>query len=65
MANRIYRVTEQLDENSICEYLVRAVSQGAAVKHVVENRYECEAVKQDDLVRLMEAGVKVVEAGAE
>lgn len=64
MSTRIYKVTDtQADPPATV--LVRATSQAQAVAHVARNRYAAAVAKPDDVVKVMEAGGKVHDAGAQ
>ena len=45
------------------ERLINASSKAAAIHHCVKSAYSADVASQADLVRLMTAGAKVVEAG--
>lgn len=57
---RIYRVT-----HGTADYLVRASNAAQALRHVTAKLFAAEVATQDDLVRLLQKGVKVEEAGDE
>lgn len=64
--SRIYKVAlkdvqgVRRDENEI---LVRALTKAGALRFAAEKTMEAEVVSQDDLIRLVTAGVKVQESG--
>jgi hypothetical protein len=58
---RIYSV---LDGATGAEYLVSAVSKAAAVEHVAKGQYNCTLVSQQELMRLVAAGVEVQQSVA-
>lgn len=60
MTTRIYRVISAHGDK-----LVRAASQAQAIRHVVANTYTAKVASQDDLITMLESGVKVEDAGAE
>lgn len=64
---RIYVVRDQdgQADSAANTRLVKASSQAQAIGHVVRARYTAGVAKQDELVRLMGAGVKVEEASAD
>lgn len=45
--------------------LVRAGSQAQAIRHVVRGKYHAKVADQDDLIGLLNQGVKVQDAGEE
>lgn len=57
---RIYIVKHHRDGGG--KHLVRASSQAQALRHIVEEAYTCEVASQDDLVKAVAEGVKVVDA---
>jgi hypothetical protein len=59
---RIYRITSLVDGK---EHLVRAANVVQARSHVAKAVFETAVATQDDLVRLLPAGVKVELVGAE
>lgn len=64
MSARIYVVTEMKAGGVIDAHLVRASSQGQAVRHVVAERFVAEVASQDELVTLIAGGAKVEDAAA-
>ncbi len=60
--SRIYKVqVKDSQERS----LVRAESKAGALRHIAEKTMEAEVATQDDLVKMVAAGVKVEDAGKE
>jgi hypothetical protein len=59
---RIYIVTDKVVGS---EQLVRAASQAQAVSRVVRSQFEAEFASQDDIVRMLSAGAKVLEPEAD
>lgn len=68
MATRIYRVANFIadvdaDTGATFTRLVRAPNAAQALRHVATDTLHCQVASQDDLVELIEAGVKVETAG--
>jgi hypothetical protein len=62
---RIYVVTDYgTDAAPKAEHLVRAKNPSQAERFITSARFESQLAEQDDLVRLMGAGVKVQDATA-
>lgn len=59
MPTRIYVVT---DSSTKAERLVRATFRATAVRHVAQSHFAARAATQDDLERLITAGVRVEQA---
>lgn len=59
MKTRIYFVTQNEPQKTV--RLVKATSQSAAIRHVVEPSFEAHIAKQDELVELLNNGIKVEE----
>lgn len=57
--SRLYLVSDTADGD---QYLVQAISQAQAVKHVAGSRYAVEAARPLDVAALMGAGQKVLDA---
>lgn len=64
MSNRIYKVTDTQADPPVT-VLVRATSQAQALSYAARNRYAAAVAKPDDVVKVMEAGGKVHDAGAQ
>lgn len=60
MSKRIYRVISANGDK-----LVRASSQAQAIRHVVTNTYTAKVATQDDLISMLESGMKVDDASAD
>ena len=63
MSTRIYKVTDTQADPPVT-VLVRATSQAPALSYAARNRYAA-AVAKPDVVKVMEAGGKVHDAGAQ
>lgn len=61
--NRVYAVKIHSDTPKV--RLVRASNVGSAIRHVVETLVYAEVAKQDTLIDLLAAGVKVEDATRE
>lgn len=57
---RIYKVTTPLGSQ-----LIRAQTPAAAIRHAVRDLFDAEVASQDDIVKLVAAGEKVIDAGVD